>query len=40
MVIPVGATNQDMLIIERTQRGVVERKTIPVRFVPMTGKPR
>ena len=39
MVVPVGATNQDMMIIERTQRGVVERKTIPVRFVPMTGKP-
>lgn len=40
MVVPVGATIQDMMIIERTQRGVVERKTIPVRFVPMTGKPR
>ena len=40
MVIPVGATVQDMMIIERTRRGVIERKTIPVRFVPMTGKPR
>ncbi len=40
MVIPVGTIVQDMMIIERTQRGVVERKTIPVRFVPMTGKPR
>ena len=40
MVIPVGAMVQDMMIIERTQRGVVERKTIPVRFVPMTGKPQ
>ena len=39
MVIPVGAVNQDMMIIERTQRGVIERRTIPVRFVPMTGKP-
>jgi len=39
MVVPVGAVIQDMMIIERTQRGVVERKTIPVRFVPMTGKP-
>ena len=37
MVVPVGATVQDMMIIERTQRGVIERKTIPVRFVPMTG---
>jgi len=39
MVIPVGSANQDMMIIERTQRGVIERRTIPVRFVPMTGKP-
>jgi len=39
MVIPVGSTNQDMMIIERTKSGVVERRTIPVRFVPMTGKP-
>ncbi|MDQ3673442.1 MAG: protein-L-isoaspartate(D-aspartate) O-methyltransferase [Gemmatimonadota bacterium] len=40
MIIPVGATVQDMMIIERTRQGVIERKTIPVRFVPMTGKPR
>ncbi|MEO7822870.1 MAG: protein-L-isoaspartate O-methyltransferase, partial [Gemmatimonadaceae bacterium] len=39
MVIPVGAASQDMMIIERTERGVIERRTIPVRFVPMTGKP-
>lgn len=39
MVIPVGTFNQQMLIITRTSEGVVERKTIPVRFVPMTGKP-
>jgi protein-L-isoaspartate(D-aspartate) O-methyltransferase len=39
MVIPVGAIAQDMMIIEKTLRGVIERKTIPVRFVPMTGKP-
>jgi len=39
MVIPVGTANQDMMIIERTRRGVIERRTIPVRFVPMTGKP-
>jgi len=40
MVIPVGSANQDMMIIERTKSGVVERRTIPVRFVPMTGKPQ
>jgi protein-L-isoaspartate(D-aspartate) O-methyltransferase len=39
MVIPVGAEHQQMMIVERTSRGVVERRTIPVRFVPMTGKP-
>ena len=40
MVIPVGAYDQEMLIIEKTPDGVVERRTIPVRFVPMTGKPQ
>ena len=40
MIVPVGAEHQQMMIIERTARGVVERRTIPVRFVPMTGKPR
>jgi len=39
MVIPVGTASQDMMIIQRTERGVIERRTIPVRFVPMTGKP-
>jgi protein-L-isoaspartate(D-aspartate) O-methyltransferase len=40
MVIPVGKIVQNMMIIEKTQKGVVERRTIPVRFVPMTGKPK
>ena len=40
MIVPVGVGQQAMTIIERTSRGVVERRTIPVRFVPMTGKPR
>jgi protein-L-isoaspartate(D-aspartate) O-methyltransferase len=39
MIIPVGTFNQQMLVITRTSKGVVERSTIPVRFVPMTGKP-
>lgn len=39
MVVPVGVISQHVLIIERTERGVIERRTIPVRFVPMTGKP-
>ncbi len=40
MVIPVGTGFQEMVIITRTQSGVVEKRTIPVRFVPMTGKPK
>ncbi len=40
MVIPVGSTFQEMVIITREASGVVERRTIPVRFVPMTGKPK
>ena len=40
MVIPVGSTFQEMVIITRGESGVVERRTIPVRFVPMTGKPK
>lgn len=39
MVIPVGTDQQEMMIISRNRRGVTERRTIPVRFVPMTGKP-
>jgi protein-L-isoaspartate(D-aspartate) O-methyltransferase len=40
MVIPVGTNYQQMLIITKTESGVVERRTIPVAFVPMTGKPK
>lgn len=40
MVIPVGTTFQEMVIITRDESGIVERRTIPVRFVPMTGKPK
>jgi protein-L-isoaspartate(D-aspartate) O-methyltransferase len=39
MVIPVGTTFQEMVIITKDESGVIERRTIPVRFVPMTGKP-
>ena len=39
MVIPVGTENQEIVIVERTRKGVTKRRTIPVRFVPMTGKP-
>jgi protein-L-isoaspartate(D-aspartate) O-methyltransferase len=39
MVIPVGTTFQQMVIVSKNESGVVEQRTIPVRFVPMTGKP-
>jgi protein-L-isoaspartate(D-aspartate) O-methyltransferase len=39
MVIPVGTTFQEMVIVSKNESGVVERRTIPVRFVPMVGKP-
>lgn len=39
IVIPVGAKNQEMMVISKTRDGLVKRRTIPVRFVPMTGKP-
>lgn len=40
MVIPVGTSFQQMVVITKTEAGVVERRTIPVVFVPMTGKPK
>jgi protein-L-isoaspartate(D-aspartate) O-methyltransferase len=39
MVIPVGTDHQEMVVITRTPNGVVEKRTLRVRFVPMTGKP-
>jgi len=36
MVIPVGTAEQWMTVLEKTSGGVVERRTIPVRFVPFT----
>ena len=39
MVVPVGAEFQQMVIITRSESGVVQRRTIPVAFVPMVGKP-
>jgi protein-L-isoaspartate(D-aspartate) O-methyltransferase len=38
LVIPVGDTYQELLQITKTEEGVVERRVIPVRFVPMTGE--
>lgn len=35
MVIPVGRGEQQMRVITKTARGVVEERTLPVRFVPL-----
>jgi protein-L-isoaspartate(D-aspartate) O-methyltransferase len=39
MVVPVGTLNQAITVVTKTARGVTEETTIPVRFVPMVGKP-
>jgi protein-L-isoaspartate(D-aspartate) O-methyltransferase len=39
MAIPVGTANQELRILRRTTTGVETLATLPVRFVPMTGKP-
>ena len=38
MVIPVGDLEQEILVVSRTEDGVTHERTIPVRFVPMTGE--
>jgi protein-L-isoaspartate(D-aspartate) O-methyltransferase len=35
MVIPVGRGDQEMVIVSKTPAGVVEKRTIAVRFVPL-----
>ncbi len=41
MVIPVGGRHETqwMTVVEKTAEGVVQRRTIPVAFVPFTRKP-
>ena len=38
LVVPVGRGVQEMTVVRRTAAGLTETKTLPVRFVPMTGK--
>ncbi len=38
MIIPVGRMEQELVLIEKSEQGVSRRSTIPVRFVPMTGR--
>jgi protein-L-isoaspartate(D-aspartate) O-methyltransferase len=39
MAIPVGSGLQELRILRRTPSGLETLATLPVRFVPMTGKP-
>jgi protein-L-isoaspartate(D-aspartate) O-methyltransferase len=41
LIAPVGAQDETqwMTVLEKTEGGLVERRTIPVRFVPLTRKP-
>ncbi len=39
MAIPVGTLFQQLRILRRTDTGTETLRTLPVRFVPMTGKP-
>jgi protein-L-isoaspartate(D-aspartate) O-methyltransferase len=39
MAIPVGTATQELRILRRTATGTETLRTLPVRFVPMTGKP-
>jgi protein-L-isoaspartate(D-aspartate) O-methyltransferase len=38
MVIPVGRLDQQLMVIEKRDSGITRLTSIPVRFVPMTGK--
>jgi protein-L-isoaspartate(D-aspartate) O-methyltransferase len=39
MAIPVGAVEQQLYVLRRTPTGMETLETLPVRFVPMTGRP-
>ena len=39
MAIPIGTGSQELRILRRTVTGLETLRTLPVRFVPMTGKP-
>lgn len=39
IAVPVGTTVQELRVMRRTKDGLTILKTLPVRFVPMVGKP-
>ncbi len=38
MILPMGGADQELVLIEKDERGTSRHSTIPVRFVPMTGQ--
>ena len=36
LIIPVGGTNQDLLLVEKSKEGIARKRITSVRFVPMT----
>ena len=40
MAVPVGTVIQELRILRRTEHGIETLDTLPVRFVPMTNKPK
>ena len=38
LVIPVGRSDQNLVVLEKTSAGLTRRSTMAVRFVPMTGQ--
>ncbi len=39
MVVPVGTTHQEIVVVTKTASGATEQRTIEVRFVPMVSAP-
>jgi protein-L-isoaspartate(D-aspartate) O-methyltransferase len=39
MVVPVGTSHQEIVVVTKTPDGATEKRTIEVRFVPMVSKP-
>ena len=39
MVVPVGTSHQEIVVITKTPGGATQKRTIEVRFVPMVSKP-
>jgi protein-L-isoaspartate(D-aspartate) O-methyltransferase len=38
LIIPIGSITQELVVFEKTKNGISRHSSIPVRFVPMTGK--